>query len=107
MTASTDVSPVSLDLSRPEQWIVHHVMLDSIGLGPGDDDLTDPPACVLAVIGKLESDDHEFTPLELDHIGYACGAYARREGTPEVDRELAATIVARVDEALEGTTAPV
>lgn len=98
MTTPTDSRPVSIELSRAEQWVVHHVLLDSVGLARTGAE--DPPECVLDILEKLESGDHAFTPFELDHIRYACDVYIHAPATPERDRGIATAVVDRVDDAL-------
>lgn len=89
----------SVELSRAEQWVVHHVLLDALGLADGDPDGTvddHESQRSLAVIEKLESGSFEFTPAELTLLRRACGAHARNtEAT--ADRNLATAVANRVD----------
>lgn len=91
---------MAIDLSPAEQWVVHHVMLDSIGLARPQPTPEEPPEWVIEILQKVEGEDHEFTPLELDHIQHECSAYARDTQTPDSDRELATAIAERIDEVL-------
>ena len=95
---STTTPTTHLDLSRAEQWLVHHVMLDHLGFGPSDDDGSNPYVCTLAIVEKIERDRLEFTRLELDQIRSACRAYAEADSTPDQDVETADGLAVRIDE---------
>lgn len=102
--------PIRLELSRAEEWLVHTVMLDGLGLaGPGSDSRT-PTPCELRILEQLENGPPVFTPIELDHIRHACGSYSRAKDVPTGDRDLAADILHRIDDAfgddLPQSTAP-
>ena len=97
-----------VDLSRAEQWVVHHVLLDSIGLADGEvadgDQPSDHAESSLAAIEKLEAGSFEFTPSELAFIRRACGDHARStEAT--ADRNLASSVAERIETVLGDTTA--
>lgn len=90
----------SVELSRAEQWVVHHVLLDALGLADGRTkapvDADAEPQRSLEVIEKLESGSFEFTPAELSFLRQACGDHARTtEAT--ADRNLATAVANRVD----------
>lgn len=86
-----------LDLSRDEQWLVHHIMLDHLGFGPSDDDGSDPFVCTLAIVEKIERDRMNFTRIELDQIRSGCRAYAESDLTPAQDVETALGLAKRID----------
>jgi len=106
MSVSDPTGTTVVELSRAEQWVVHHVLLDAIGLADGvcrqSTEATDDTASTLsslAAIEKLESGDFAFTPEELDHIRRTCGAHASAtEAT--ADRNLATAVAERIDWAI-------
>ena len=98
---TTETRPVQIDLHRAEQWVIHHVMLDSIGIARARASPVEPPECVLEILRKLEAENQAFTPLELDHIRHACGAYGHANDTPDIDRQLASGIVDQITEMLD------
>lgn len=93
-----------LDLSRDEQWIVHHVMLRAIEAR--QDEGQAPPWWALDVIEKLEdrpvdgsvSVDRPFTCYEAWRLRRALASYAERAETPEEDVALAVRVAERLDE---------
>lgn len=108
MPVSDPTGTTVVELSRAEQWVVHHVLLDAIGLAAGDvdeavDDADDPGAS-LAAIEKLESGSFQFTSDELAFIRRACGAHARATDAV-ADRNLASSVAERIDHVLEDVTA--
>ena len=100
MPISDPTGSTVVELSRAEQWVVHHVLLDSIGLADGATDDRDPDdetlSRNLAVIEKLEAGDFEFTPAELSLLKRACGNHAAQTGAV-ADRNLAAAVAQRID----------
>ena len=87
-------------MSREEAWLVHHVLLESLGLaGPGGEART-PTPCELRILEQLENGPPVFTPIELDHIRHACGSYSRAKHAPASDRDLAAAVLDRIDAAI-------
>lgn len=104
MPVSDPASAVEIDLSRAEQWVAHHVLLDSLGLADGDSpDETDRQATDAArdALGKLETGRFEFTAAELDVLARACRQHARTTGAA-ADRNLATAISDRIGETVRG-----
>lgn len=95
-----DAGLTRIELSRAEQWVVHHLMLDSIGLAAADSTPEEPPKYVIRILQNLETGANEFTPLELDHIRYACSSYTRGNDIPEAERKVAASVIRQIDAAL-------
>lgn len=89
-----------LELTRQERWIVHTLMLDRLGFGPGDDDPPNAFVCTLAVVEKIERDRSDFSRLELDQIRLACERYTELAATPDEERARTERIIERI----EGTT---
>jgi hypothetical protein len=57
-----DGQPVRLELSRAEAWLVHHVMLDSLGLAGPRGEARTPTPCELRILEQLEDGPPLFTP---------------------------------------------
>lgn len=94
-----------VELSRAEQWVVHHVLLETIGLADGElSEPSDPdelPQRNLAVLEKLEAGQFEFTADELVFLRRACDRHARV--TPATaDRNLASSVADRIETATRG-----
>ena len=108
MPVSDPTGTTVVELSRAEQWVVHHVLLDDIGLAAGDvDEALDDregggPS--LAAIEKLEAGSFQFSPAELDFIRRACGEHARATDAV-ADRNLASAVAERIDLVLEDVSA--
>lgn len=100
MSVIDSKATTTVELSRAEQWVVHHVLLDVLGLADGDPhdpaDPADETQQSLEVIEKLESGSFEFTPAELSFIRRACGDHARTTRAT-ADRNLASAVANRVD----------
>ena len=101
MSTNTQSHHVVIDLSLAESWVVHHVLLDSIGLASGEDPSQTPPDWVVRILRKIEADDFDFSPLELDHVCHELSKYARAEETPTADRRLARQVIDRAEDLLE------
>lgn len=103
MPVTDPSATAAIELSRAEQWVLHHVLLDAIGLADGRrrarSDLEAEP--YLDAIEKLEAGRFEFTVAELERIRRACDAHAR---TTELaaDRNLAAAVANRASATVEG-----
>lgn len=99
MPVPDPASSVAIDLSRAEQWVSHHVLLDEIGLADGDQtptDETDPSTqVILGVLEKLESGTFEFTAEELTTLQSACREHARTTDAT-ADRNLATAVSDRI-----------
>ena len=90
-----------VQLSRAEQWVLHHVLLDAVGPdgnAPADQDEEARPS--LDVLEKLEDGTFEFTRAELELIRRSCGAHARNTEAA-ADRNLATAVAERIEAALE------
>ncbi len=102
MTVPRYTGAVALPLPRDARWVVHHLMLDTLGLARAEaDPVQNPPQPVVSVLEKLESDEQFFTPFELDQIRYACKAYTLDADAPRDDRDCAQAVVRRIDEVLD------
>lgn len=88
-----------VELSRAEQWVVHHVLLESIGLADGESrsaEAADLPQPSLAILEKLEAGSFEFTSEELTFLKRACSDHARSTRAT-ADRNLASSVAERID----------
>ena len=95
------------EMSRGEQWVVHHVMLQEIEAHRENGE--SPPWWAIEVIEKLEdrpvvggesttSTERPFTCYEAWRIRRALADYAERAETPEDDVTDAVRLVRRLDE---------
>lgn len=101
MTVPRYTGAVALPLPRDARWVVHHLMLDALGLASAEaDPVENPPESILSVLEKLESGEQYFTPFELDNVRYACKAYTLDADAPRDDRDCAQAVVRRIDEVL-------
>lgn len=104
MSIIDSTATASVELSRAEQWVVHHVLLDTLGLANGERDgsidSVDETRKSLEVIDKLENGSFEFTSAELTFLRRVCGAHARDTGAT-ADRNLATAVADRVDSILK------
>lgn len=94
-------SPAQVDhqLSREEQWIAHHVMLDRIELeakAPGDTD--PPPLEVFRVFEKLEADHPRLTSSERRCLCRELRRYVEGVNTPERDESVARSLLEALEE---------
>lgn len=100
MPLSDPTGSTVVELSRAEQWVVHHVLLQSIGLAEGERADAAPDDETLsrniAVLEKVEAGDFAFTPKELALLKRACGEHAEHTGAA-ADRNLASAVAKRID----------
>ncbi len=80
----------ALDLSREEQWVLHHVILDRMELeARAPADTNPPPVAVYRVFEKLEAGTHRFSRCERQCLRDELDRYAEAADTPERDRPIA------------------
>lgn len=91
---------VPLPLDREERWVLHSVLLDYVETAAATGMDADALCCELSVLEALENDDSAFTVEELDRVRHEVAAYGRALDTPERDREVARSIVDRLDDRL-------
>ena len=100
MPVSDPTGSTAIELSRAEQWVVHHVLLESIGLADGepnrDDDAGTPAQQSVDVLEKVEAGTFEFTEEELSFLREACDRHARRTAAT-ADRNLATSVASRIE----------
>ncbi|WP_290812255.1 hypothetical protein [Halovivax sp.] len=97
MARSSDQQDFSVDLSREEQWLLHHVLLDRVESALQAPAETDPPPVVVyRVFDELETGRHRFTESELAYLRTASGRYVEATGTPDRDRSVAFDLLERV-----------
>jgi len=96
-----------LEMSRAEQWVVHHVMLQQVETYQEDGE--SPPWWATEVVEKLEdrsvvdeeataTTDQPFTCYEAWRLRRALTDYAEQPTTPESDVTTAVTLAQRLDE---------
>ncbi|GAA0673238.1 hypothetical protein ACFQDG_10145 [Natronoarchaeum mannanilyticum] len=92
-------------MSRAEQWVVHHVMLQQVEAHREDGE--SPPWWAINAIEKLEDrpveestagTDRPFTCYEAWRLRRALSEYAEQPETPEDDVAAAVGLVRRLDE---------
>ncbi len=88
-----------LQFSLAERWLLHAVMLDRLGYGPSDGDVT-PAVGDLAILEKLEHPQPQFSERELKHLRRACLDWTDRAETHARDRSLAIDIVESINRIL-------
>lgn len=93
-----------VELSRAEQWVVHHVLLESVGLADGEPDTEEIDDDVIErnvdVLEKVEDGRFEFTPAELSLLKQACGDHAQRTQAT-ADRNLASAVADRIQTTID------
>ncbi len=88
----------TLGLSREEQWVLHHVMLDSIEMESRAPENADPPPlAVYQVFEKLDTGTRRFTGHERRCIRDELRRYADAENTPDRDKPIAKSILDRLE----------
>jgi hypothetical protein len=89
MTNSNRHHEYSLGLSRDEQWILHHVMLDRIELEAQHPNDTDPPPfAVYRAFEKIEAGTHRFSWDEYQCLIDELHQYANSTHTPKRDQPI-------------------
>ncbi len=103
MNVSSHRQAVRLNLSRKEQWVLHHVVLDRIELETRDPEDTDPPPLrvfhafeKLNAHAKTESQQFTFTLGERECLYEQLRRYAMEPHTPECDRTVAIQLLPRL-----------
>lgn len=98
VTESTQTT-FAFDLSREEQWVVHHVLLDRIEMELHAPESTDPPSpTVYRAFEKLEGDAARLSQSERECVRDELRRYVDADDTPERDRPVAKRVLWRLDE---------
>lgn len=101
MSESDRSSATEVELSSAEQWVVHHVLLDALGLADGErsdpENRDPPPEPAIRALEKLEDGAFEFTLAELAVLRRACSDHARNTNAV-ADRNLASAVAERIDD---------
>lgn len=104
MPISDPTGSTIVELSRAEQWVVHHVLLSSVGLADGEPEPEEIDNDVIErnveVLEKVEAGRFQFTPSELALIKEACGDHARSTHAT-ADRNLASAVADRIQTRIE------
>lgn len=98
MTASTERQGLALALSREEQWLLHHVMVDRMELEARSPEADPPSVDVYRIFDKLEAGTHWFTRRECRRLRDELEGYVGARDTPERDRPTARAILDRLRE---------
>lgn len=99
MTASTERKGLSLTLTREEQWVLHHLMLDRMELEIPSTEADPPSVDIYRVFDKLEAGTHWFTSRECRLLREELGRYAEARDTPDRDRPTARRLLDHFGEA--------
>lgn len=103
MTASNRPYEYILDLSRDEQWILHHVMLDRIELeAQHPDDTEPPPFTVYRVFEKIEAGTHRFSRDEHQCLIDELNQYANSKHIPERDQPIVERLLNKLQRSKSG-----
>lgn len=90
---------LSDDLSREEQWVIHHALLERIEMelhAPGN---ADPPSLtVYRAFEKLEGDARRFSTCERRCVRGELRMYAARDDVPDRDATAAESALERLRE---------
>ncbi len=96
MTESTGHWKFALALSREEQWVLHHVMLDRMELEARSPEADAPSIEIYRVFKKLEAGTHRFTRRERRLLREELERYVEARDTPERDRPTARKLLDRL-----------
>ncbi|AGB38915.1 DUF7853 family protein [Natronococcus occultus] len=97
----TDRQETTLNLSRAQQWVLHHVLLDRLELEANAPAATDPPSpAVYRAFDKLDHGCVRFTRRERHRLCEAVRQYADAAETPERDRPIAERVLAELRDSL-------
>lgn len=103
MPTTDQAATLTLRLSRAEEWVVHHVVLDALRLVEDETDNESDEEAVLtngrSVLQKLEGRTHQFTPGELALIHRTCSNHAKLTSEAS-DRNLAGAVTDRIETVL-------
>jgi hypothetical protein len=94
-TSNTNLQHV--DLSREQQWTLHHRMVDL--LDDARDDSSPPPWWAMKVVEKLEADSFTLTAFEAWRIRQDLQEYV--EEAHDGEREVARDILGQLDAAFD------
>ena len=96
---------LTLYLSREEQWIVHHVLLDRMELeARAPVDAEPPPIEVFRIFEKIEAGVEQFSPKELQHLAEELSRYTERSEAPSQDRSTTQRLCSYLQELCRDTT---
>ncbi len=89
----------TIDLSREQQWVVHHVLTTRADEAIDDSDT--PPTWLLTLVETIESDEKTLTYHQARKLHDALKRYATADGTPDRDVEPATTVTSKLNTTLE------
>lgn len=97
MTLQNERRDITLDLSREEEWLIHHVILDRIELERRTPEDSEPPSlAVYRVFEKLEAGVHRFSPRERECLQDELQQYVDANETPERDRAVTRRVLEQI-----------
>jgi len=98
MTATSpesDGDPRRIDLTRPQEWVLHHAMVTRCERARAD--RRTPPGWTLDVIEAVEDGVTSFTPFEARRLQADLEEYARDPETSPGDVRAARAVVAKLE----------
>lgn len=98
--AQTEPEPIPFDLSRNEEWTIHHVILDRIEAEWRSEGGNPPPITVYRVFDKVEAGTERFKPTELRSLREELASYRESGDVPERDARSVDELLERLDTAL-------
>lgn len=103
MTVPAHTPTISLDLSRQDQWILQHVLLDRVERKARTAEQSDPPTLgAFRAVDTLEAGVYEFTSDERGVLARELTASVEADCAAERDRDAAAALLERVRDAVDG-----
>lgn len=96
--------PITLSLSRRDQWLLHHVLLDRIQHHPRTEDPTEvdsPPSEVADAFEILDSGETSFTVPQLEAMQSVLSDYHHSTTWWELERQRIESLLHRIVEEIE------
>lgn len=94
-----ETQTLDIDLSRAQRWVVHYVL--TARADEAIDDRTKPPTWLVNAFEAIEAGERTLTVHQARNLRTAVHAYSTAADTHDADVEHAASIVGRLDAALE------
>lgn len=95
MTTPTHNRPVSFDLSREEAWVLHAALTSALDRAL---DADETPRYARSLVLQVEAGETAFDPTARQFVADALATHL--EDAPERDEAVAATLLARVRDAV-------
>ena len=93
-TPPQETDTYAVELTRPQQWVVHHVLTKRAD--EAIDACESPPRWLLETVDTVESGGTTFTRRQARKLHDAVSSYAAADETPDRDREPANAVARRL-----------